>query len=171
MANHTLYRHFNSNGDLLYIGITNNVARRTKDHDRNSYWFSEVARIDLEHFESRDAVLAAETDAIGKELPKYNIQKTKEQMPEPEQVTDLANRITFRIVNLKPLYTTNEAASLLSIPPSRIKDMCASRKIGCVITDSGIRNTRVGKRQFTTYGISGWHIIEYIENLESRHAP
>ena len=74
---HFLYRHFGVNLELLYIGVTNNVQRRVKDHSKNSDWFPTVRNITMEVFESREEVLDAEKEAIKKEKPKHNIHHSR----------------------------------------------------------------------------------------------
>lgn len=72
MAMHTLYRHFDQNDELLYIGVTSNLFRRTAEHERSSPWFRDIARIDLRHFDSREDAIEAEDRAISNEKPKHN---------------------------------------------------------------------------------------------------
>lgn len=69
----TLYRFFNANGDLLYIGVTANAHRRITDHRDEKEWWTEIQTITLEHFPDRDSVLKAERAAIKAELPLYNV--------------------------------------------------------------------------------------------------
>jgi predicted GIY-YIG superfamily endonuclease len=69
----SLYRFFNSAGDLLYIGITNRVPRRLDQHGDDKPWYLEVADVKVEHHPNRHAALAAEKTAIKTERPKYNV--------------------------------------------------------------------------------------------------
>lgn len=69
---HVLYRFFDSDGKLLYIGITNNPQRRFQNHRATKPWFAEVAHSTMEYYSSRDDLAAAEAAAIMAELPKYN---------------------------------------------------------------------------------------------------
>lgn len=68
----TLYRYFDSDGQLLYVGITKNQFDRFASHSKNSQWFSQIATATFEHLDTREQALVAETNAIGTELPKYN---------------------------------------------------------------------------------------------------
>jgi hypothetical protein len=68
-----VYRHFDSEGQLLYVGISLNAVARLADHRQTSHWFDGIARIDLQRFPSRQAALAAERRAIRKEKPLFNI--------------------------------------------------------------------------------------------------
>ena len=69
----TLYRLFNAEGDLLYVGITSEGLTRLNQHQREKHWFYEVAEAKLEHFTSRDVALRAEARAISREHPRYNL--------------------------------------------------------------------------------------------------
>ncbi len=70
---HTLYRFFAHDDTLLYVGITNNPARRFSKHKDEKEWWLDVARIDLEQFASREELLDAERQAIQDERPLHNI--------------------------------------------------------------------------------------------------
>lgn len=70
-----LYRYFDSEGQLLYVGVTGDNTKRQSQHRRNSFWFGEVASATYEYFETRDEALEAETNAIRRENPKHNIAK------------------------------------------------------------------------------------------------
>lgn len=68
----TLYRHFDKDGMLLYVGISMSFLHRQVAHRRVKPWFDQIVNITLEHFPSRREALDAETLAIRKESPKYN---------------------------------------------------------------------------------------------------
>ena len=68
-----LYRCFNSKGRLLYVGISISAARRLSDHEKKKSWFSQICRIEVERFRSREKALAAERKAIKTEKPIHNI--------------------------------------------------------------------------------------------------
>lgn len=72
----TLYRYFDSEGQLLYVGITGDNTKRQSQHRRNSFWFGEIASATYEHFDQREAALEAEAIAIRHEKPKFNIAGT-----------------------------------------------------------------------------------------------
>ncbi len=76
-----LYRHYDSDGVLLYIGITSSMRRRLREHEGNSDWYERISRITIERYESRDAALLAEKDAICREGPLYNIQWANVPVP------------------------------------------------------------------------------------------
>lgn len=70
---HVLYRFFGDDGALLYIGITVNPVGRFAAHSTQKPWWQEVRRIDMECFDSREEVLAAEAAAIIAEHPVHNV--------------------------------------------------------------------------------------------------
>lgn len=70
---HVLYRFFDANDTLLYIGITNNPPARFRQHRGDKSWWDSVANIKIETRESRADLHLAERNAIVTESPKYNI--------------------------------------------------------------------------------------------------
>lgn len=72
-----LYRLYNAAGELLYVGITWNVANRMNTHRGLQPWWPEVADVQLETHPNRAAVLAAERVAIERERPRYNITRAE----------------------------------------------------------------------------------------------
>lgn len=78
---HVLYRLFNAAGELLYIGITNDLNARFSWHAGRSPWWPEVADCRTDFFPSREALRAAETQAIKAEQPRYN----RASVPKPTQ--------------------------------------------------------------------------------------
>lgn len=79
----TLYRFFDADGKLLYIGITEVGAMRFGGHRGTKHWWWEVANITTEHFECRDDALDAEADAIRAESPQYNVVHNGPQPAQP----------------------------------------------------------------------------------------
>lgn len=69
---HYLYRHRDARGQLLYVGVALDPLRRQQWHKNHSAWFDRIARIDIEQFPSREAVLDAEALAIARENPIFN---------------------------------------------------------------------------------------------------
>jgi len=71
MSQH-LYRHFDKDGNLLYVGISINAFQRLSQHKNSSSWFDEITRVEIERYPSRSAVEAAEKKAIIDEKPIHN---------------------------------------------------------------------------------------------------
>jgi predicted GIY-YIG superfamily endonuclease len=68
-----MYRLFNADGELLYVGISYSAIARFAQHRADKSWIDEVARIDIkQHNCSRAEVFELERQAIEQEKPKYN---------------------------------------------------------------------------------------------------
>lgn len=72
----TLYRIFDANGRLIYVGQSQRMGFRMQTHERSSWWFELAARIEIEEFPTRDAAMAAEVIAIQEEQPAFNVKHT-----------------------------------------------------------------------------------------------
>lgn len=77
----TLYRLFDTDDRLLYIGIAGNPGRRFEQHRITKRWWREVATIRLEHFDHRREAESAEISAIVNEHPAYNETGNADGMP------------------------------------------------------------------------------------------
>lgn len=69
--NECLYRFFDENGTLLYVGITKDWPNRLKAHYKADF-YSAVQTMTLERYPDRESVAAAEIKAIEQENPIYN---------------------------------------------------------------------------------------------------
>jgi predicted GIY-YIG superfamily endonuclease len=67
-----LYRYYNHNQELLYIGISLNAVARLQGHKRNHDWTPEISFISVTKFQTRYEALAAEELAIKTEKPLHN---------------------------------------------------------------------------------------------------
>ena len=69
----TLYRHFDENGVLLYVGISRKLLARIYNHEIRSPWFHLVHNIRTTHFPSAELAESAEAVAIATEFPLHNV--------------------------------------------------------------------------------------------------
>lgn len=69
---HALYRHYDKDGRLLYVGITNDPGQRWEQHQGKNWWHH-VDTTKIERYPDRAAVESAETAAIKAERPWWNI--------------------------------------------------------------------------------------------------
>lgn len=67
----TLYRAFDADGELLYVGATMKGAQRIEEHGDKEWW-SLVATFSVEHFVTKEETFGAEAVAIASEEPLYN---------------------------------------------------------------------------------------------------
>lgn len=68
-----LYRFYDSEGRLLYVGISLSAAQRAADHRREKSWWPDVARMDVVHLENRREAEDQERYAIVTERPIHNV--------------------------------------------------------------------------------------------------
>lgn len=95
MALHVLYRFFDAEERLLYVGITNEPGRRFRKHGDTKAWWPTVARVQLAHFPDREALAAAERAAIAGEAPLHNVhyQAEAEEDEAPQSPTPAASKL------------------------------------------------------------------------------
>lgn len=74
-----LYRLFDTEGRLLYVGIAFNPDNRWAGHAASKSWWKDVAEKRIEWHETRTEAAAAERVAITAEMPLYN----KQDSPQP----------------------------------------------------------------------------------------
>ncbi len=67
-----LYWHFDADGVLLYIGVTEALVGRGKSHARSSSWAEFAVRAEVRWFPSRQEAERAEREAIEAERPLFN---------------------------------------------------------------------------------------------------
>jgi predicted GIY-YIG superfamily endonuclease len=67
-----LYRFFDGDGALLYIGISFSAVARAAQH-RKKGWWGNVAKMTVERLDTRQAAEEAELAAIAKERPLHNV--------------------------------------------------------------------------------------------------
>lgn len=92
----SLYRHFSSDGTLLYIGISNLEKRRRLQHKSEDKWFKEIARVEVVDFPSREEAKKAERESIERERPKYNIESRRVLSQKPEARRVRAHRARLK---------------------------------------------------------------------------
>jgi predicted GIY-YIG superfamily endonuclease len=70
---HKLYRFFDADGVLLYVGITMNPGARWDCHSKGSRWWSRMATMTAVEYPDRYSALAAEREAVKTEHPLFNV--------------------------------------------------------------------------------------------------
>ena len=169
MKTQTLYRHFNKDGKLLYVGISSRLGQRTKEHSEFSSWFESVAYITLEHFKTREEVVQAEVAAILNENPLHNVKHniTQGLSVRKREVEVISRHDAFiaRFVDLPAMMPLSEWARVLHLPKNYLDQAIESKKLAAV--DVGMKSPSSSKpRLFCT----GWQIIDWLESLEVSNA-
>jgi predicted GIY-YIG superfamily endonuclease len=157
-----LYRHFDKEGQLLYIGISLSTIKRLSQHAAGSIWFDQIAKVTIEHFETREEVLKAEHVAISTENPLHNINKRKPlHIRETQELQeDSEEELICRYVRFNPMYEMHEIYNILPIGRPAIKKYMESGELQYIEIHSG---TKTIKRYIT-----GWQLINFIEYLEQK---
>lgn len=163
MAEH-LYRHFDADGKLLYVGISLSAIKRLGEHAANSHWYCSIRTVTIEHFDTREQAIAAETAAIKNERPAHNIMKRwvepKEIPAEFRRAVESRDALVRRLVSFNPMYSIQDAATALGTSPGAIKRAIEGGALSCIVGPYG----GASFRRF----ISGWQLIDYIEHLQQQ---
>lgn len=90
-----LYRIFDADGTLLYVGITNDVKRRCNEHRLKQRWGNRIASVTVTPHDTKEAAQRAEMIAIGVERPRHNVMHAPQVgLPEiTRRIADLERRI------------------------------------------------------------------------------
>lgn len=78
-----LYRHFDKDGNLLYVGVSISAITRLEAHKQKAHWFWSISRVEFQTFKTRQESLAAEKAAIQTERPFFNIVHSVRRKREP----------------------------------------------------------------------------------------
>lgn len=73
MSHFVLYRFFDVEGQLLYVGRTISPRIRLKSHVHHAWWSDEIHSVTVERHVSHEALAHAEMEAIRVEQPRHNI--------------------------------------------------------------------------------------------------
>jgi len=113
-----VYRCYDADGVLLYVGRTTNVKRRMNDHRTRkggevAAWWRYLARVSIKLFPTLEAASEAESLAIETEAPRFNLRHRFHSIEsEPARVS---LRSTQRNVD-DPLLSEQEVADCLRVP-------------------------------------------------------
>jgi len=169
-----LYRHFDKDGVLLYVGISTNVVLRLSQHSKYSHWFDEITNVTIETYPSRDDALDAETKAIQTENPKYNIAKSKKPYERwsiniEEAMLRSRAKLDGEVINFGVMYTPTSAAHVLDISPRVINELIRTKKIGTVTIPAQPGLSAHGNPFKEKILITGWQLMEYVEHLMEKN--
>lgn len=91
-----LYRHFDENGRLLYVGQSINALKRLVEHKQQSNWFLSIAKVEIKQFPTKKDAFEAEQQAILEENPVFNLCRPnpkKRNIYKPRPFKTLAQKI------------------------------------------------------------------------------
>jgi excinuclease UvrABC nuclease subunit len=78
---YTVYRLYDAERNLLYVGITRNIRARFQHHTNNQPWWPSVAHVETDAVGSRDEAISKELELINSLHPMYNV-VTKHRTPQ-----------------------------------------------------------------------------------------
>tara|TARA_R110000803_G_C11830615_1_gene303225 strand:+ start:272 stop:619 length:348 start_codon:yes stop_codon:yes gene_type:complete len=70
---YTLYRAYDSDGFLLYIGQSISALARTGHHAKHASWFRYCYSLTFQRYADKEVLVIAEKTAIEKEKPVFNV--------------------------------------------------------------------------------------------------
>lgn len=126
-----LYRFYDANDNLLYVGITSQLPMRWKTHDKLKPWWREVVRATVEHFDTREDALAAEATAIKAEKPRYNVRGNWVVLAEAATTEAAASPPP------SPPVRTGEAAEILGCSYSKVRRYIDEKLLSTASTAGG----------------------------------
>lgn len=160
-----LYRHFDAEGTLLYVGISLRPMTRTKEHVTLSGWADQIANVRIEYFPTRKEAMEAEARAVLDENPVHNIRLRKpKKEPRVLRVTEERAEgerinLTRRVLHFAPLYKPTEAAAALGLSTKVLNREIAEGNLAVVM----ILSPKAGKMNPF---ITGWQLIDWLESRE-----
>lgn len=179
--NTQLYRHFDENEGLLYVGISLSTFNRLSQHKDHSGWFKKIKNVTIEHFETREEAMAAERKAIKSENPKFNIamRKTmveieKEQKAltqEQYRLEKLAmaerKQVVQRYVQHQLAYHLDDLRGVLSMTKDELHRHVAEGRLSTFEVEGRMSHKSKGLKMKPM--VSGWALIDFINYLESKN--
>lgn len=110
----SLYRYFDKNDELLYVGITSRGLNRSHQHAASQPWWHLVVRSTVEHFSRVAFARMAEKRAIATERPLFNLAGADHRQ-RPHRVWAGAAEPTILPVAEDPASAADEAERRLAL--------------------------------------------------------
>ena len=73
MTAHFVYRVFDADERLIYVGCTRNLFMRLRTHEANTWWAYQAAKVTAKVYPDKWSGLLAEREAIRTERPRWNL--------------------------------------------------------------------------------------------------
>lgn len=167
-----LYRFFDIEGSLIYVGISMNLPARFYQHERLSPWMTETSKITVTWYPTREAAMTAEFAAIETETPKYNqvglVRHQTEESPQERKISQRKHQSlaamereivqaveTLEVAQVYALYTLSAVARRLDLSIDNVRWLIEEKKLGHVVfrTQTGVERMRV----------TGWQFLDFLE--------
>ena len=147
-----LYRHYDAQENLLYVGISLSAMARLSRHNKNSGWAKDAVKMTTEWVNSRSEALELEKAAIKLEKPAYNITHNNSDSVavyhvDHEKMRRMTPSQQAKAAGLKSI---KEVSDMTGRPPQTLYNwhkhyptLFAAVLIGCrVIKDKGNENNK-----------------------------
>lgn len=108
-----MYRFFDVDGVLLYVGSTSNPPVRWSKHKGDKPWWLEVDAYSLTWWSSRETAYREEYRAIGAEQPKHN-ERGLHPLGTPQPVTEAALRFADVLEEIAAMADSEDRAVAVS---------------------------------------------------------
>lgn len=169
-----LYRHFDADGNLLYVGISLSAVHRLSQHKKYASWFSNIKRVEIEHFATRKEVLDAERIAVATENPKCNTNLRKHPKSTAQEERQKMRihyaeqcriELTERLVRFDVSYDFDAVMRMLGIGKDELNDYIKTGDLQYfeILGRRGRDGVVKFKKRF-----SGWAVLDFLEYLESK---
>lgn len=151
-----LYRHFDDEGRLLYVGISLSPTYRLSQHRVSSAWFVRISRVEVEWFDDRGSAMAAEKHAIKSEKPEYNVvhKVSAKQQRMAELAEESCSELTLKVTRFNASYSLSDASGVTGVRPG---------KIAAALYHGDIPYYIDGDKVIMT----GWSLIAFMEGLQA----
>lgn len=177
-----LYRHFDNNNNLLYVGISLSSVHRLSQHKDHSHWFKEISKVTIQRFLTREEALKAEAQAVFSENPKCNInlKKTEKAIKQENnrhrlaimesdkinKMSDYSRRqITGRIVQFETCYSLKAIQEIVGITKAELEKYIADGNL----LYFEVEGANTGRWPVKTHKkVTGWQFISFLEFLQSK---
>jgi DNA-binding XRE family transcriptional regulator len=145
-----LYRFFDADDRLLYVGITENPVIRAGGHRLSSPWWTQAVRMTMERFGTRVEAWEAETRAITDECPLYNRSGITIRRANTERKLRVIRPKVVFVVDSASVVPEPPITRLTNIPPEALGDRIRRLRLAANLTMQELAN-QVGCHQQTIY--------------------
>jgi hypothetical protein len=154
-----LYRYFDGDGKLLYVGISLSPIYRQSQHRDAAPWYERIAMMRAEWLDSRKEALIAERAAIQSERPEFNICHNRpvdiSRAEMDERIDESRAALNRRVARFQPTYSIKGAAETAGIGEAHLRFAMAAGDVTYYPTGP------------MSVAISGWALIDLIEALQA----
>lgn len=180
-----LYRHYDKDDNLLYVGISLSAYERLSQHNIHSEWAKTAVKMTTERFDNKTSALNAERVAIVTEKPLFNIVHSNSNLGvgalsenlATEKLSTIANKRTMFFMFLLKNMSFDEGLNLMyvDLPPrmkrSILQSIGAESKNPLILSSQYLNDLReaglvkpVGEGRYIIYPLIFGHESERVKS-------